>query len=100
MKIVFDEHLFEAVMNKIDKLRLTLDKVRDMPAQELGHMINDKRSADFVKKMADKIPKISISASVQPITRTIVRLVCQIDVKMYWSDKERGNISISRRFLG
>lgn len=86
-------------MNKIDKLRLTLDKVRDMPAQELGHMINDKRSADFVKKMADKIPKISISASVQPITRTIVRLVCQIDVKMYWSDKERGNISISRRFL-
>ena len=61
-----------------------------MPLKEVGQIINDYKGAEFVKKMAEKIPKISIAASVQPITRTIVRIVCQIDVKMLITDKERG----------
>jgi len=83
-----------AVLDKIEKCKLTVEKIRDMPVKEVGHMINDLKQAEFVKKMAEKIPKISISAQVQPITRTIVRIVVQANIEMYWSDKAEFIINI------
>ena len=79
-----------AVMDKLERKNATLARLRDMRDREIGELINDRKAAEPIRKMLNKIPKISISAQVQPITRTIVRIVAEITIDVHWGDKEKG----------
>lgn len=77
-------------MDKIERKNLTLSRIRDMPKKEIGQLVNNQKSAEFIKKMANKIPRIEIEADVQPITRTIVRVVLKIHIDMIMNEGNGG----------
>lgn len=45
-----------------------------MDAKEIGHMIHHVRAGADIKKAAMEIPLVNIEASIQPITRTVLRV--------------------------
>ncbi len=55
------------------------DKLREMDSKEIGLMLHHVKAGPDVKKAAFEIPLIEIDATIQPITRTVlrVRLVVQ-----------------------
>ena len=79
-----------AVLDKIERKNLTLERMRDMSDRDLGDMIHDRKAVEPIRKMLAKIPSISITAQVQPITRTIVRICADITVDVHWGTKDAG----------
>ena len=79
-----------AVLEKIRKRNVTLERMHDMSDQDLGAMLNDRRAVESIRKCINKIPRITIAAQVQPITRTIVRICAEITIDVHWGDKEKG----------
>ena len=50
------------------------DKLREMDAKDIGLMLHHVKVGADVKKAAFEIPLIDIEASIQPITRTVLRV--------------------------
>lgn len=58
-----------------------------------GHMIKHPRMGTTVKGCVDQIPAISLASSIQPITRTVLRVRLTIKPEFQWNDKVHGSTS-------
>lgn len=58
-----------------------------------GHMIKHPRMGATVKSCVDQIPAISLASSIQPITRTVLRVRLTIKPEFQWNDKVHGSTS-------
>lgn len=56
-------------------------------------MIHHVRMGQTVKTCVDQIPAISLGASIQPITRTVLRVRLTITPDFQWNDKVHGSTS-------
>lgn len=56
-------------------------------------MIHHVRMGQTVKTCVDQIPAISLGASIQPITRTVLRVRLTITSDFQWNDKVHGSTS-------
>ena len=56
----------------------------------LGHMIRHPRMGPTVKNCVEQIPAISLASSIQPITRTVLRVRLTIKPEFKWNDKVHG----------
>ena len=79
----------------LDKLRyredLTLDRLEEMDEHEVGRIINYQRGGAVVKKCARQFPYLELNPSVQPITRTVLRVRVTILPKFEWNERIHGN---------
>ena len=79
----------------LDKLRyredLTLDRLEDMDEQEVGRIINYQRGGAVVKKCVRQFPNLELKATVQPITRTVLRVRVTILPRFEWNERIHGN---------
>ncbi|ELT88015.1 hypothetical protein CAPTEDRAFT_159536 [Capitella teleta] len=78
------------ILKKIEDRRLTVDRLREMEAQEIGHIIHHVRMGSRVKQCVEQIPQVSLEASIQPITRTVLRVRLSIVPEFQWNDKVHG----------
>ncbi len=53
---------------------MTLEKLRELDSKEIGRLIHHDRAGPDIKRAAFEIPKIELEASIQPITRTVLRV--------------------------
>ena len=58
-----------------------------------GHLIHHVRMGKTVKGCVEQFPAISIGASIQPITRTVLRVRLTIKPEFEWNDRVHGGTS-------
>ncbi|XP_067947750.1 activating signal cointegrator 1 complex subunit 3-like [Watersipora subatra] len=83
------------VLNKLEQFDLSLERMREMDGKEIGHMIRHVNMGSVIKKMAHTIPMLQLEPSVQPITRTVLRMKLGIAADFEWADRHHGNVAES-----
>ncbi|XP_065574248.1 activating signal cointegrator 1 complex subunit 3-like [Artemia franciscana] len=81
------------LLEKIEDKKLTIDRVREMDSKELGILIRDQKNAPTVKRYAHEFPKVELDATIQPITRTVIRVMLIVSPDFRWNDRIHGNTS-------
>lgn len=83
------------IINKIEARKLTIDQLKEMTSQEIGHMIHHVKMGSIVKKCAHQLPRLELEATIQPITRTVLRVRLIITPDFKWDDKVHGTAAES-----
>ena len=52
-----------------------------------GHMLHHVRMGGIVKRCVHQLPMLELEASIQPITRTVLRVRLNITPAFSWDDK-------------
>nr|XP_023662018.1 activating signal cointegrator 1 complex subunit 3 [Paramormyrops kingsleyae]XP_023662019.1 activating signal cointegrator 1 complex subunit 3 [Paramormyrops kingsleyae]XP_023662021.1 activating signal cointegrator 1 complex subunit 3 [Paramormyrops kingsleyae] len=82
----------ETVLSRLEERRLTVDKLKDMRKDEIGHMLHHVNIGLKVKQCVHQIPFILMEASIQPITRTVLRVRLTVTPDFRWSDQVHGSV--------
>lgn len=77
------------IHRKLEARKMTLSKLREMDSREIGLMVSHVRMGGTIKACVDQLPTLDIEASIQPITRTVLRLRLTIRAAFRWNDKVR-----------
>lgn len=90
----FDSDIPSEVLDKLSDLftrnQMRLYDLREMTSDEIGDRIRHKKSGPLVKKYAHMVPAVDISATVRPITRTILTVYVDVKPDFVWEDKVHG----------
>ncbi|XP_006824124.2 activating signal cointegrator 1 complex subunit 3-like [Saccoglossus kowalevskii] len=81
------------IYSKLEHKKLTIDKLREMKKDEIGHMIHHVRMGEKVKLNVHQFPALSLEASIQPITRTVLRVRLTVTPEFNWNDRVHGGTS-------
>ena len=80
------------VVRKLEEKHASVAQLLDMTAPEIGQLVQHMRSGKVVLDLARKLPYLEMSASVQPITRGILRMTLKIQAAFVWSDRWHGTV--------
>ncbi|XP_041762573.1 activating signal cointegrator 1 complex subunit 3 [Anopheles merus] len=83
------------VVDKIEKRGLSVLALRDMEEKEIGDFLRNHRYAKMVKRCAEEFPMLEIEATLQPITRTVLRIRVFIRASFRWNDRVHGKTAES-----
>ncbi|KAM4904291.1 activating signal cointegrator 1 complex subunit 3 [Sylvia borin] len=81
-----------SVLSKLEEKNLTIDKLKDMRKDEIGHMLHHVKIGLKVKQCVHQIPSIIMEATIQPITRTVLRVRLNIAPDFTWNDQVHGSV--------
>ncbi|XP_027550315.1 activating signal cointegrator 1 complex subunit 3 [Neopelma chrysocephalum] len=81
-----------SVLSKLEEKNLTIDKMKDMRKDEIGHMLHHVKIGLKVKQCVHQIPSIIMEATIQPITRTVLRVRLNITPDFTWNDQVHGTV--------
>ncbi|XP_074846926.1 activating signal cointegrator 1 complex subunit 3 isoform X2 [Carettochelys insculpta] len=81
-----------SVLTKLEEKNLTVDKMKDMRKDEIGHMLRHVHIGLKVKQCVHQIPSITMEAAIQPITRTVLRVRLSITPDFNWNDQVHGTV--------
>ncbi|NXM38330.1 ASCC3 protein, partial [Gymnorhina tibicen] len=81
-----------SVLSKLEEKNLTIDKMKDMRKDEIGHMLHHVKIGLKVKQCVHQIPSIIMEAAIQPITRTVLRVRLNIAPDFTWNDQVHGSV--------
>lgn len=81
------------VINKIEQRNLHFYQLQEMDVKEVGSILRDQRAAVLVKKCCDELPVLDMEYSLQPITRTVLRIRLKLIPQFRWNDKIHGKSS-------
>lgn len=87
------DHLSFEVINKIEARNLEIYQLQEMDVREVGNILRDQRAAALVKKCCDQLPALDVKYSLQPITRTVLKIRLKLIPQFYWDDKVHGKNS-------
>ncbi|KAJ0066258.1 hypothetical protein NL108_004118 [Boleophthalmus pectinirostris] len=85
-------NLSPVVLNKLEEKKLTVDKLKEMRKDEIGHMLHHVNIGLTVKQCVHQIPSVTMEASIQPITRTVLRVRLVITPDFRWNDQVHGSV--------
>ncbi|XP_011865347.1 PREDICTED: activating signal cointegrator 1 complex subunit 3 [Vollenhovia emeryi] len=85
--------LYMEVIDKIEARNLEVYRLREMDVREIGNILRDQRAATLVKKCCEQLPELDVEYSLQPITRTILRIRLKLIPRFRWDDKVHGKTS-------
>ncbi|KAH8310481.1 hypothetical protein KR044_001580 [Drosophila immigrans] len=97
----YDSHLrqFPAInaetIDKLERRGLSIYRLRDMEQRELKEWLRSDRYAELVIRSAQELPLLEVEASLQPITRTVLRITVNIYPDFSWNDRVHGKTSQS-----
>ncbi|XP_014672686.1 PREDICTED: activating signal cointegrator 1 complex subunit 3-like [Priapulus caudatus] len=80
------------ILEKLERLKLTPDKLREMDSKEIGHMVHHVRMGPEIKKFAYQIPNLTLEATIQPITRTVLKVQLGIEADFTWNDRAHRSV--------
>lgn len=87
------DHLSFEVIEKIEVRELEIYRLQEMDVKEIGNILRDQRAAILVKKYCDELPALDVEYSLQPITRTVLRIRLRLIPQFRWDDKVHGKNS-------
>uniref|UniRef100_A0A667ZUV8 Activating signal cointegrator 1 complex subunit 3 n=1 Tax=Myripristis murdjan TaxID=586833 RepID=A0A667ZUV8_9TELE len=80
------------VLTRLEERNLTVDKLKEMRKDEIGHMLHHVSIGLKVKQCVHQIPSIAMEASIQPITRTVLRVRLIVTPDFRWNDQVHGSV--------
>lgn len=83
-------HLDPAIMERIEKNNVGMHDLRERSEREVGDAIRNIRAAEKVKHCAAVFPSVEVDATVQPITRGVIRVKIFITPTFKWSTTYNG----------
>eukprot|EP00727_Mastigamoeba_balamuthi_P005510 m51a1_g1579 putative activating signal cointegrator 1 complex subunit 3 (2006) ;mRNA; r:104604-111515 len=78
------------LIRRLEQHHVSVDALVDMTPSEIGSIINLPRMGGNVLKAARQFPYLEVSATIQPITRSVLRVHLTIDPQFEWSDRVHG----------
>ncbi|GFO03568.1 activating signal cointegrator 1 complex subunit 3-like [Plakobranchus ocellatus] len=85
--------LSHEILSKLEARRLVPERMRDMTSKEIGEMVSHVKMGPLIKRLVHQIPQLTLDASIQPITRTVLRVRLDISPNFLWDDKVHGGTS-------
>lgn len=76
--------------SKLEDRRLDLDALADMSAHEIGAAVRHPAMGERVKQCVNAFPYLELSASLQPITRSVLRISLTIAAGFEWRERAHG----------
>nr|XP_055115760.1 activating signal cointegrator 1 complex subunit 3 isoform X3 [Symphalangus syndactylus] len=80
------------ILTRLEEKKLTVDKLKDMRKDEIGHILHHVNIGLKVKQCVHQIPSVMMEASIQPITRTVLRVTLSIYPDFTWNDQVHGTV--------
>ncbi|XP_029414442.1 activating signal cointegrator 1 complex subunit 3 isoform X3 [Nannospalax galili] len=80
------------ILTRLEEKNLTIDKLKDMRKDEIGHILHHVNIGLKVKQCVHQIPSVTMEASIQPITRTVLRVTLSIYPDFSWNDQVHGTV--------
>uniref|UniRef100_H3CHL6 Activating signal cointegrator 1 complex subunit 3 n=1 Tax=Tetraodon nigroviridis TaxID=99883 RepID=H3CHL6_TETNG len=84
--------LSHVTLNRLEEKRLSLERLKEMRKDEIGHMLHHVSVGSTVKQCLHQIPAVALEASVQPITRTVLRVRLLVSPDFRWNDQVHGGV--------
>ncbi|KAB0398837.1 hypothetical protein E2I00_005247, partial [Balaenoptera physalus] len=75
------------ILTRLEEKKLTVDKLKDMRKDEIGHILHHVNIGLKVKQCVHQIPSVTMEASIQPITRTVLRVTLSVCPDFTWNDQ-------------
>lgn len=85
-----DRKILEVAVRKLEKKNFPFEKLFDIGPVEIGELLRDPKCGKTVYKYIHNLPKLEISAHVQPLTRSILKIDLRIIPDFQWDDKLHG----------
>lgn len=83
------------VIRHIDDGGLSIAALKEIDAKDIGIMLRNHKNGSLVKKCAEEFPMVEIEATLQPITRTVLRIRIAITPAFRWNDRVHGKFATS-----
>ncbi|KAK4337016.1 hypothetical protein RND71_044196 [Anisodus tanguticus] len=81
----------EDVIRKLEKKNFPFEKLFDVGPIEIGELLRMPKLGKTIYKYVHQLPKLEISAHIQPITRSILKIDLKIIPDFQWDEKVHGN---------
>ncbi|KAL9306847.1 putative RNA helicase [Arabidopsis thaliana] len=75
------------ILMQLEKKDLVWERYYDLSAQELGELIRSPKMGKPLHKFIHQFPKVTLSAHVQPITRTVLNVELTVTPDFLWDEK-------------
>lgn len=83
-------HVNAVLIDKLERKRITLDRMAEMETRELGSAVRNERAAPMLMKYFGYIPYFSAQVALQPITRTVLRVSLTMQPQFQWANRFHG----------
>jgi activating signal cointegrator complex subunit 3 len=84
----FDYEFFtDSVLQNLETKRPSMATLRDMTSKEVGDLVRNVRLGAVVESLVKHFPSVEVTAEVQPITRSILRVKATITPDFVWNEK-------------
>ncbi|KAM0836389.1 hypothetical protein ACQ4PT_062371 [Festuca glaucescens] len=80
------------ILMKLEKKELAWERYYDLSSQEIGELIRFPKMGKQLHRCIHQLPKLNLSAHVQPITRTVLGFELTITPDFQWDDKVHGYV--------
>lgn len=81
----------DSTVRKLEKKNFPFEKLFDIGTNEIGELLREPKSGKIIYKFIHQIPRLEISAHIQPITRSILKIDLKIIPDFEWNEKAHGN---------
>ncbi|XP_019851379.1 PREDICTED: activating signal cointegrator 1 complex subunit 3-like [Amphimedon queenslandica] len=85
------ERLSYEILQKLEGAELSIERMKEMSSEEIGLMVHHVRKGKDIKFLVESFPSLSLEASIQPITRSVLRVRLSVTPTFTWSDRIHGN---------
>ncbi|KAK9021319.1 hypothetical protein V6N11_011314 [Hibiscus sabdariffa] len=86
----FDKDLSLEILRKLEERGADLDRLQEMEEKDIGALIRYAPGGRLVKQYLGYFPWIQLSATVSPITRTVLKVDLLISSDYIWKDRFHG----------
>lgn len=86
----FDRDLSPEILRRLEGRNADLDRLYEMEENEIGALIRYSHQGRLVKQCVGYFPYVNLSASVSPITRTVLKVGLLIAPEFVWKDRYHG----------
>ncbi|KAL6051437.1 U5 small nuclear ribonucleoprotein helicase [Balamuthia mandrillaris] len=80
----------EVIIKKLERKDFPFDRLYDLNSREIGELIRYPSQGKPIFKLVHKFPRLDLSASVQPITRSLVSVDLALRPDFEWDEQYHG----------
>lgn len=88
----FDKDISAQILRKLEEREADLDRLFEMTEKDIGALIRYQPGGKLVKQFLGYFPWIQLSATVSPITRTVLKIDLLITPDFTWKDRFHGTV--------